>query len=166
VVVGAGDISECGEQADNQTAALIGNVIREYPQTQVITAGDNAYETGRFVEFEKCFDPSWGQFKDRIHPSPGNHEYETAGAAGYFGYFGSAAGDPTKGYYSFDLGSWHIVALNSNCGHAGGCGPDSKQVQWLQQDLETHESQCTLAYWHSPRWSSGLGGSNPKVNTF
>jgi uncharacterized repeat protein (TIGR01451 family) len=97
--------------------------------------------------------------KPLIHPAVGNHEYLTAGAAGYFQYFGAAAGDPTQGYYSFDIGSWHLIALNSNCSKVGGCGPGSPQETWLRRDLEAHPADCTLAYWHHPRFSSGEHGS-------
>jgi hypothetical protein len=165
VLIAAGDMVECGIDPPKQTASLVLQLIQENPDAQVITAGDNEYEDGKAVEFRNCFDPSWGQFKARIHPSPGNHEYHTPNASGYFGYFGEAAGDPQKGYYSFELGAWHIISINSNCGYIGGCGPDSDQIHWLQNDLLTHPNRCTLAYWHHPRWSSGAAGSNPGMDT-
>jgi hypothetical protein len=99
-------------------------------------------------------------------PAPGNHEYHVAGAAGYFGYFGAAAGQSTKGYYSYDRGGWHIVVLNSNCDEVDGCGPASAQVQWLKEDMRTHPTQCALAYMHHPRFSSGQQhGSTPALDT-
>jgi acid phosphatase type 7 len=166
VLVGAGDIVECGEPSAGETAALLGEVIHEHPNAQIFTAGDNQYESGSSLEFSKCFVPTWGQFQDRIHPSLGNHEYKTDGAGGYFGYFGQAAGDPNLGYYSYDLGAWHIIALNSNCAYIGGCGPSSLEIKWLRDDLSSHTNKCTLAYWHNPRWSSGLAGSDPGMDTF
>jgi 3',5'-cyclic AMP phosphodiesterase CpdA len=132
----------------------------------VLTLGDNAYPDGAAEDFRNCYEPSWGQFKERTRPTLGNHEYETEGARGYFEYFGEAAGDPDEGYYSYDLGAWHIVALNSNCGVGGEirCGPGSAQTEWLKEDLaaNTDEGQCTLAYMHHPRFSSGVrhGGTS------
>ena len=106
-------------------------------------------------------------FKDRTRPSPGNHEYETPGASGYFTYFGAAAGEPAKGYYSYDLGSWHVISLNSNCSSvAGGCAAGSPQEQWLKADLAAHSNECTLAYWHHPRFSSGIHGDEAFVGPF
>ena len=101
----------------------------------VAILGDLAYESGTEQQFAECFGPSWGGLKDRTRPVPGNHDYRTAGAAPYFGYFNDLAGDPTRGYYSYDLGSWHIVALNSNCDAVGGCGAGSPQLAWLAEDL-------------------------------
>jgi len=121
----------------------------------VATLGDNVYESGSASEYANCYNPSWGRHKGRTHPAPGNHEYNTSGASGYYGYFGAAAGDPTKGYYSYTLGAWHVVVLNSNCGAIGGCQKGSAQEQWLRQDLAAHPTACTLAYWHHPRFSSG-----------
>lgn len=122
----------------------------------VLGLGDLQYEDGAFSKFGASYDPSWGRVKAVTHPAPGNHEYLTAGAAGYYQYFGAAAGDPAKGYYSFDLAGWHLIALNSNCSAVGGCGAGSAQEQWLRADLAAHASAtCTLAYWHHPRFSSG-----------
>jgi hypothetical protein len=105
--------------------------------------------------------------KSITHPVPGNHEYATPGAAGYFSYFGPAAGDPTEGYYSFDLGSWHIIALNSNCSNVGGCDQGSPQERWLRADLATNQNACTLAYWHHPRFTSGsVHHSDPRTEAF
>jgi hypothetical protein len=112
VVVAAGDIADCATEDDEATARLVEGI----DGATVLTLGDNAYPEGPAEDFAECYEPSWGQFKARTMPSPGNHEYETPGASGYFDYFGKAAGDPGEGYYSYELGSWHIVALNSNCG--------------------------------------------------
>jgi acid phosphatase type 7 len=152
IVVAAGDIADCNSQDDEATARLVGDI-----EGTVLTLGDNAYPDGTAQDFEECYDPTWGQFKVRTRPSPGNHEYHTEGARGYFEYFGDAAGDPDEGYYSYDLGAWHIVALNSNCGEGEiRCGPGSAQVQWLEEDLAANDDKrCTLAYMHHPRFSSG-----------
>jgi hypothetical protein len=152
VFVGAGDIADCGMTArDEETAQLLDAL----PQATVFTTGDNAYPAGRPEEYANCYDPTWGRAKARTYPSPGNHDYVTDGAPGYFGYFGAVAGDPAQGWYSFDLGAWHIVSLNGNCFEVGGCDPGSPQEQWLRADLAAHPVACTLAYWHQPRFSSG-----------
>jgi hypothetical protein len=152
VVVAAGDIADCAKEGDEATATLVGGI-----EGTVLTLGDNAYPEGTAEDFAGCYDPSWGQFKARTRPSPGNHEYHTEGARGYFDYFGEAAGDPDEGYYSYDLGAWHIVALNSNCGEGEiRCGPGSAQVRWLEEDLANNDEEaCTLAYFHHPLFTSG-----------
>ena len=157
VMVGAGDIASCSSPADEATAELLDGI----PGT-VFTAGDVVARSGTASEFEDCYGPSWGRHKARTRPAPGNHEYSTAGAAGYFGYFGAAAGDPSKGYYSYDLGSWHVVALNSICGKVGGCVNDSPQGRWLRKDLAANPADCTLAYFHDPLFSSGAHGNQPQ----
>ncbi len=161
VLVGAGDIASCASVGDEATAAL----LDEIPGT-VFTAGDNVYDHGTPVEFARCYEPSWGRHRARTRPAPGNHDYGTPHAAGYFGYFGEAAGPSERGYYSYDLGAWHIVVLNSNCGAAGGCGPGSPQERWLRADLAAHPAACTLAYWHHPRFSSGPHGGSTAVRAF
>ena len=161
VLLAAGDIASCGSRGDEITARL----VAARPGT-VATLGDNVYEAGTAEEFRRCYAPSWGRFKRRTRPSLGNHEYGTPGAAGYFGYFGAAAGPRRRGYYSYDLGSWHVVVLNSNCAQAGGCSVRSPQGRWLRADLTRHRRVCTLAYWHHPRFSSGLHGSDPTVAPF
>ena len=151
VFVGAGDIASCSSTGDEATANLLDNIAGT-----VFTLGDNAYESGTSTEFTNCYNPSWGRHKNRTRPSPGNHDYVTAGAAGYYGYFGSNAGDPAKGYYSYDLGDWHIIALNSTVARNAG----SAQEQWLRADLAANTKACTLAYWHHPRFSSGFEHGN------
>lgn len=158
ILLAAGDIGNCSTTQDTDTGVLLDNL----PGT-IALLGDLAYTNGTATEFANCFDPVWGRHKARMKPSPGNHEYYTAGATGYYGYFGAAAGDPSKGYYSYDLGSWHIVVLNSNCTAVGGCGAGSPQEQWLRQDLAANPRTCTLAYWHHPRFSSGSHGNNSIV---
>ena len=130
----------------------------------VLTLGDNQYETGMLSEFQQVYSPTWGRLLDRTFPVPGNHEYDTPGASGYFSYFGARAGDPAKGYYSFDAGAWHVIALNSECSSVGGCQPGSPQETWLRADLAAHPAACTLAYWHKPRFSSG--GRHPSSAAF
>lgn len=150
VLVGAGDIGWCSSQSRaEETAAL----LDEIPGT-VYTTGDNAYDDGTLQEFNECYDPSWGRHKDRTRPVAGDHEYLTPGASGYFDYFGEAAGEPGEGWYSYDLGAWHIIVLNSNCNEIGGCLEDSPQGRWLKADLEAHPAPCTLAMWHHPRFST------------
>jgi acid phosphatase type 7 len=150
VVAAAGDVADCASEDDDATAKLLGDI-----NGTIVTLGDNAYEDGTSEEFANCYGPTWGRFKDRTRPSPGNHEYHTAGAKGYFGYFGEAAGERGEGYYSYDLGKWHLVALNSNCQKIGGCGVNSPQGRWLRHDLADNRSRCTLAYFHHPLFSSG-----------
>jgi acid phosphatase type 7 len=149
VIVAAGDIADCSSDGDEATARLVIGI-----EGTVLTLGDNAYEDGTAQDFSECYEPSWGQFKERTRPAPGNHDYETEGASAYFDYFGDAAGQPGKGYYSYDLGAWHIVALNSNCEEVG-CGASSPQVRWLEADLAKQARPCTLAYFHYPLYSSG-----------
>jgi hypothetical protein len=146
MLVGAGDIASCSSSGDEATATLLDNLAGS-----VFTAGDNAYPDGTSSEYANCYDPTWGRHKARTRPSPGNHEYHTSGAAGYFDYFGSSAGSRGQGYYSYDLGEWHIIALNSNISMSAG----SAQEQWLRADLEANTKGCTIAYWHHPRFSSG-----------
>ena len=159
VLVGAGDIGDCRNEHDEATAALIAGI-----DGTVFALGDNAYPEGSADNYAQCFDPSWGQFKARIRPAIGNHDYLTEEAKGYFGYFGAAAGDPTLGYYSYDAGAWHIVVLNSNCGKVkGGCSAGSAQATWLKADLAAHPTACALAYWHHPRYSSGHHGDTDSM---
>jgi Bacterial Ig domain/RTX calcium-binding nonapeptide repeat (4 copies)/Calcineurin-like phosphoesterase len=150
VLLAAGDIAGCNSQGDEATAAIL-----DGQEGIIATLGDNAYPAGTLEDFALCYEPSWGRHKTRTRPTPGNHEYRTPGAAGYFAYFGVAAGQPGEGYYSYDLGSWHVLALNSQLCFMSGCGPGSPQEQWLRKDLAAHPAACTLAYWHHPRFSSG-----------
>jgi acid phosphatase type 7 len=156
VLVGAGDIASCDDLAGAEATAKL---IEKIPGT-VFAAGDLAYPDGSDEQFAKCYAPTWGQFKDRTRPTPGNHEYHSNGASGYARYFGTAAGDPKTAYYSYDLGEWHIIALNSECAQVGGCGADSAEGKWLQQDLAQHPAKCTLAYFHKPLYSSGASHGN------
>ena len=160
VLVGAGDIASCTRNGHEETADLLDGI-----SGTVATFGDNAYESGTSAEFDKCYDSSWGRHKARTKPSAGDEDYKTSGAKGYFEYFGAAAGDPQEGYYSYELGSWHVVVLNSNCEEVGGCDAGSEQERWLREDLEDHPNSCTAAYFHHPRFSSG-GGNSSAVRPF
>ncbi len=157
-VVAAGDIAKCGTEGDEATADLVEGI-----DGTVLALGDEAYPRGTAANFEECYGPTWGRFKGRTKPVPGNHEYYTEGARGYFEYFGEAAGDPEGGYYSYELGAWHVVVLNSNCGPAGGCEEGSPQQRWLANDLTRSGARCSLAYMHHPRFSSGLHGSDRSI---
>jgi len=156
VLVGAGDVASCDDLSGAYATAKL---IEKIPGT-VFVAGDLAYPNGSDEDFAKCYDPTWGRFKDRTRPAPGNHEYNSDGASGYNRYFGTAAGDPAKGYYSYDLGNWHILALNSQCEQVGGCDAASPQGKWLKEDLAQHPVGCTLAYFHKPLFSSGGAHGN------
>jgi hypothetical protein len=161
VLVGAGDIADCTVTGDNATGDLLDGI-----GGTVVTLGDNVYRSGTATEFATCYAETWGRHKARTRPATGNHDYLTAGASGYFGYFGSAAGDPKKGYYSYDLGTWHIVVLNSNCDAIGGCGTTSPQAYWLRANLAANMDKDVLAYWHHPRYSSGTHGANLRMRPF
>ena len=156
VLVGAGDIASCEQKNDEKTALLVEQVVASGVETVVFTAGDNAYEEGTIEQYEQCYGPTWGRFKDRTRPALGNHEYYTGSADASFQYFGAMLGEPGKGYYSYDLGFWHIVVLNTSdhC-EALACDTGSEQEQWLRADLAAHQAFCTLAIWHDPLFSSG-----------
>ena len=157
-LVGAGDIGSCNWDRDQATATLLDNI----PGT-VFTAGDNAYPSGTFAQFQNCYGPTWGRHYARTRPSVGNHDYRTSGASGYYRYFGAAAGPSGQGYYSYNLGDWHIVVLNSMCQTIGGCSARSPQAQWLRGDLAANPRRCTLAYWHHPVFTSGEHGNDPRM---
>lgn len=152
-VIVAGDIAGCDWTGDSETAALISRL-----PGLVMTAGDDAYPAGTPEQFTACYGPTWGAFRSRTRPVPGNHDHVTPGAAGYFGYFGRRAGPPGRGYYAFDLGSWRIYALDSVCSAVGGCGRGDPQLEWLRADLAARPHACVLAVWHHPRFSSGPHG--------
>jgi acid phosphatase type 7 len=154
VFVGAGDIANCdlltGARA---TAALLDGI-----EGTVFTLGDHAYLRGTDTEFRRCYDPTWGRHKARTRPTPGNHDYLTSRGRPYFEYFGAAAGPDERGYYSFDLGAWHIISLNSSVPAAL-----STQAKWLRDDLAAHRVDCVLAYWHAPVYSSGPHAPDPTM---
>jgi len=143
-----------------EAAATYALIAAKKPSA-VLALGDEQYEDGALEAFQQSYAKTWGQVKAITHPTPGNHEYYSSPSAdGYFTYFGAAAGDRSKGYYSFNLGGWHIIALNGNCGFVGGCASGSKQERWLKADLASHPAGCTLAYWHQPRFSSATHHSD------
>jgi acid phosphatase type 7 len=154
---GNGNADSCHMKA---TAAL----LQAIAPSAVLVLGDAQYEDGSYAKYQQSYALTWGQFKNITYPAVGNHEYLTSGASGYFQYFGSRAGDPSKGYYSFNLGDWHIISLNSNCSQAGGCGAGSAQEKWLRADLAANPSKCTLAYTHHPRFSSGEHGDTTSLS--
>jgi acid phosphatase type 7 len=160
VLVGAGDIAGCdgGKLAAPQATATL---LDSIPGT-VYAVGDLAYQDGAEVNFSRCYDPTWGRHRARTKPMVGNHEYQTPGAVDYYNYFGPAAGDPTKGYYSFDLGTWHIVVINSECSVVS-CASGSAQATWLQADLTAHPATCTLALFHRPLFTSSSGTASGSV---
>ncbi len=174
VIAAAGDIAcDPSNTSFNNGNGTSGSCRQKYTSDLLVNAGlsavlplgDNQYYCGGYQAYLQAYDPSWGRIKSITHPVVGNHEYLTSGgtdcttantgAAGYFNYFGSAAGSPSQGYYSYDIGTWHLIAINSNCSNAGGCGATSPQGQWLAADLAAHQNFCTLAYWHIPLFSSG-----------
>src|SRR5262250_1154720 len=162
VLVGAGDVADCRDLAGAEATAKL---LEKIPGT-VMVVGDLAYPDGTKENFA-CYDKTWGQVRERTRPAPGNHEFHSSRATPYFEYFGEAAGDKKYGYYSYDLGAWHIVVLNSECADIGGCDARSGQVQWLKADLAAHPASCTLAYWHKPLFSSGSAhGNDPEMKAF
>jgi hypothetical protein len=160
-VYAAGDIAHCAHpdpawSGAAATAALVAAGLAADPHAAVLALGDLAYRRATAADFANCYGPTWGKFKDRTWPAPGNHEYASAGAAPYFAYFGAAAG---RGYYSFQLGSWRLFSLNSNLGPA----EHAVQLAWLGEELARHPARCTLAYWHHPLYSSGMKGNDARM---
>jgi hypothetical protein len=176
ILIGAGDIASCFSTGDEATARLVDSVLKadsvaKVPNT-VFTLGDNAYPDGSDRNFALCFTPSWGDSGKRImrniRPSPGNHEHAIFGAAAYYEYFGDRAGSPRKGYYSYGIGAWHAIVLNSEV-VVNSVFTDAErraQVDWLAADLKANQQKCTVAYWHHPRFSSGWHGSDPRLAAF
>ena len=148
VFVGAGDIAMCDRNSQD-TANLLDGI-----GGTVFSLGDNAYFLGNMQNFRECYEPTWGRHKGRTRPVPGNHEYETSGADSYFTYFGANAGPRGVGYYSFELGDWHAIALNSQI----PVGAGTAQEAWLRADLAASRARCTIAYWHFPYFTSGPNG--------
>ncbi len=151
----------------------VSDLLVDRPLAAVLPLGDLQYADGRLDEFQRSYDPTWGRLNAISRPVPGNHEYHTPGARGYFQYVGDLrqrfpeiTGQPEQGYYDYKLGEWHLIALNSNCEEVGGCDAESPQGRWLKQVLSDHASQCTIAYWHHPRFSSGPHGNNANLDDF
>ncbi len=153
-LIAAGDVASCRSPGDEATAALVAKV----PGT-VAVLGDIVYDRGTAAELARCYSPSWGRFRKRTRPALGNHDYASGSAAPALAYFGLQP----RSYYSYELGAWHAVVLDSNCWAVGGCGAGSPQERWLRADLAAHPARCTLAYWHHPRFSSGLHGGTEAV---
>ena len=158
-LIAAGDIASCEETGEEQTAKLVQTMLEKTPAT-VAALGDLVYPTGKLETYKNCYGPSWGQFLKQTRAAIGNHDYAGGTGKGYAAYFGKAAGPSPEHYYSYDLGKWHVIVLNSNCWAVGGCELGSKQYKWLQADLEKNQTKCSLAYWHHPRFSSALHGNN------
>ena len=159
VLIGAGDIADCTDLSGAEATAK----LLEQNTGTVMAVGDLAYPDGSKENFD-CYDKTWGRVKARTRPAVGNHEFHSTGATFYFKYFGAAAGDAKEGYYSYELGTWHIVVLNSECAEVGGCNAGSRQEKWLRGDLAAHPAACTLAYWHKPLFSSGgKHGDDPEI---
>lgn len=158
-LVAAGDIAACEVEGDSATASLITSLGED---VTVATLGDNVYPSGTEATYAECYDPAWGGLLDRTHPALGNHDVEADDGAAYHAYFGHRAGAPGAAWYSYEVGDWHIVVLDSNC-ELIGCGPGSAQHEWLVADLATTDALCTLAYQHHPRFSSGMHGDYPPV---
>ena len=169
VFIGAGDIGVCGLRGDEQTAALVDSILKAdsavHVESVVFTVGDNAYPAGLDRDFVRCFGRSWGDPRKRImkliRPAIGNHDYQSQRGAAYYRYFGARAGPAFKGYYSYDIGDWHAVVLNSEIVAHGSGYERSQQEEWLKKDLGEHGKLCTLAYFHRPLYSSGAHGSSP-----
>jgi hypothetical protein len=173
-IMAAGDIS-CDTATpqlpckSKETSDLIVAERALRPAVVALPLGDLQYESGTLAEFRKNYDATWGRVNANAHPAPGNHEYETRNAAGYFDYFagvGVAVGARTEGWYSYNVADWHFIALNSNCGSIGGCNSGSAQYRWLQSDLLTHKQKCTVAYMHHPFQASGPNGNTPELLPF
>ncbi len=163
IVLAAGDIAECPRyEASERTAKL----LDEQPGT-ILALGDLSYPSGTDQTFADCYARSWGRHKARTRPAPGNHEYRTQGAGGYLRYFGASAGTLGHLYYSFELGNWHIIALDSECAQIGGCQKGSPEERWLSEDLQHNSGKCILAFWHVPLFSSGdEHGNSPEMQPF
>jgi acid phosphatase type 7 len=159
-VIAAGDIAEC-RWGNPRGAEATARLIETLPGT-VLALGDLTYPDGAKAEYDKCYEPTWGRFKSRTRPTLGNHEYNSLGARPYFSYWGQAAGSDGDGFYSFDVGNWHLVALNSNIVASTSA---TRQESWLKQDLNQHQGKCTLAFFHHPRFSSGWHRDNPRLDT-
>jgi hypothetical protein len=162
VLLGAGDIARCDADGDEATARILDRL-----EGTIFTAGDNGQHQGSPDEFRRCYAPTWGRHLDRTgFPAAGNHDWDTAGAAGYLGYFGERAAPEGATWYSRDLGDWHVIVLDSECEEVGGCGEGSPQAEWLRKDLAASDAACTMAIWHRPRFSSGQHGDDTRTEGF
>lgn len=171
-IVAIGDIScppdETTDSTHCQDKATF-NQAKIFKPDAVLALGDLQYEDGALDKFQTSFAKTWGTYKNILYPAPGNHEYTSADASGYYSYFKDAPVDISKGYYAFKLGDWEIISMNSNCDKLGGCAADSVQIKWLDNQLNQSSAKCTLAFWHYPRFSSGkyfsdAATKNPSAN--
>ncbi|MEO5590143.1 MAG: metallophosphoesterase [Gemmatimonadaceae bacterium] len=173
-LIGVGDIGVCGAPGDEATARLADSVVKADTsrkiETAVFTLGDNAYPAGLDRDFVECFSSSWGDssksLMSLVRPAIGNHDYQSSHGAAYYRYFGARAGPAFRGYYSYDIGDWHAVVLNSELLMNESAAEVEKQAEWLARDLAAHPKRCTLAYFHRPRFSSGAHGSNRRMQSF
>ena len=180
-VVAAGDIAcDPASPPDPEEGPTVGPTCAQAATSElalslrpdaVLPLGDNVYSNGTLARYRQWYQPSWGRLDRISHPVPGNHEYitsaESVDAAGYLAYFRTQAGDLRTGWRSFDLGRWHLIALNGQCPPVGSCGPGSPQERWLRADLAAHaKDRCVLAYWHEPRFSSGRHGNDKRFAAF
>lgn len=154
IVLAAGDIADCRTPGDEATASMLDTL-----SGMILALGDNAYVNGSESEYRDCYASTWGRHLERTWAAPGNHDYNTSGAAAYYAYYGGHAGPQGRGYYSFDAGPWHVVMLNTNVAML----PGSAQEEWLRADLAEHPATCTIAVLHHPRFSSSMHGSNASV---
>jgi len=165
VLIGAGDVAD-GLNLNLSGAMATAALIDAYPNATVFADGDMPHNNGTEGDFARAYEPTWGRFKNRTIPAIGNHEYYALNGTAYFNYFGAAAGDATKGYYSLNLGAWHIIVINSGdmC-YPVACSAGSPQELWLKNDLATNTQPCTLALWHEPLYTSVASGQGVSPNT-
>jgi hypothetical protein len=162
-MVAMSDVAGCTSSHQPTGSSGTANVIDDLSGPLAVVGDEVQGQSTTLQDFRNCYHPRWGQFNGRARPVPGNHEYLTSGAKGYFDYFGSRGGPRGKGYYAYTVGDWQVLALNSNCGNIGGCGPGSAMHSWLKSTLAGSSARCQLAYWHHPRWSHGYHGQNKAV---
>lgn len=171
VLIGAGDIADCSNNGDERTARLIDSVLKANAaaklETAVFALGDIAYPAATDRQLRRCFTPSWGDTTKRImkviRPAIGNHDFQVERGAPYYRYFGSRAGPPGKGYYSYDLGDWHVVVLNSELAIEGSSDEGKQQEEWLRKDLSEHKKKCTVSYFHFPLFTSSFRRGIPEM---
>jgi hypothetical protein len=162
-MVAISDVAGCTADHQPRGSRTVANVVANLSGPLAVVGDEVQGLSTKLIDFRNCYDPAWGRFNSRARPVPGNHEYLTSGAAGYFDYFGSRAGTRGKGYYAYSVGDWKVLALNSNCGPIGGCGSGSPMYRWLADQLESSSARCQLAYFHHPRWSQGMHGGSSSV---
>ena len=171
VLIGVGDIASCGDIGDEGTSKLVDSVLKADAvanvETVVFTLGDHAYPVATDRQMRRCYTPSWGDSKkgimQKVRPSIGNHDYQAERGAPYYKYFGRRAGEPFKGYYSYDLGDWHVVVLNSEIAAEGPASAIAAQEAWLRQDLAANPKLCTVAYFHRPLFTSAYRRGNQEM---